>query len=176
MSFAEFQADWRGKGWRIEHAELRLDGLLQLSDGRQVALRGRIDRIDRHDSGDIAIIDYKTSEQLKSAQAKHMDGEEWLDLQLPLCRHLWEQSRGQPGAGTHVGFISLPQQAGGCKFTALELTSEQLSDAVSVAGQLVERIEALEFVPSDEAFGNRLDVLRGFGFLDLGTPVSEEGL
>ena len=53
-------------------------------------LRGRIDRIDvQESSGKRMIFDYKTSDTAKSPEKAHRKKSgEWIDLQLPLYRHL----------------------------------------------------------------------------------------
>lgn len=59
--------------------------ILRLSDGRQVMLRGRIDRIDRYDhegSVYLRVIDYKSSEQALDA------AKTWWGLQLQLLLYL----------------------------------------------------------------------------------------
>ncbi len=59
--------------------------VLILSDGREIALRGRIDRIDRYDSPDavyLRVIDYKSSQQTLDAART------WWGLQLQLLLYL----------------------------------------------------------------------------------------
>lgn len=59
--------------------------VLVLSDGREVALRGRIDRIDRYDSPEsvyLRVIDYKSSQQSLEASRT------WWGLQLQLLLYL----------------------------------------------------------------------------------------
>ena len=75
--------------WRTE-ASFGYEGglppiVLALSDGRQIALRGRIDRIDRYDTPEsvyLRVIDYKSSRQsLEAART-------WWGLQLQLLLYL----------------------------------------------------------------------------------------
>jgi hypothetical protein len=52
-------------------------------------LRGRIDRIDFQPStGKWMIIDYKSSDTPSTPEKAHRRGQQWIDLQLPLYRHL----------------------------------------------------------------------------------------
>ncbi len=69
--------------------------VLVLSDGRQIALRGRIDRIDRYDASDavyLRVIDYKSSQQSLDAART------WWGLQLQLLLYLDVCTRAIPGA------------------------------------------------------------------------------
>lgn len=82
--------------------------VLVLSDGRQVALRGRIDRIDRYDSPDgvyLRVIDYKSSQQsLEAART-------WWGLQLQLLLYLDVCSSAIPGgrpAGAFYFYVADP--------------------------------------------------------------------
>jgi ATP-dependent helicase/nuclease subunit B len=51
-----------GQGWRYVSGECRLEKTLAWPGG-QVTLHGRIDRIDEHDDGSRAVLDYKTNSQ-----------------------------------------------------------------------------------------------------------------
>ena len=69
--------------------------VLVLSDGRQIALRGRIDRIDRYDAPDavyLRVIDYKSSQQTLDAART------WWGLQLQLLLYLDVCTQAIPGA------------------------------------------------------------------------------
>jgi len=69
--------------------------VLILSDGREVALRGRIDRIDRYDAPDsvyLRVIDYKSSQQTLDAART------WWGLQLQLLLYLDVCTHAIPGA------------------------------------------------------------------------------
>jgi len=69
--------------------------VLVLSDGREVALRGRIDRIDRYDTPDsvyLRVIDYKSAQQTLEASRT------WFGLQLQLLLYLDVCTGAIPGA------------------------------------------------------------------------------
>jgi len=69
--------------------------VLILSDGREIALRGRIDRIDRYDSPEavyLRVIDYKSSQQTLDAART------WWGLQLQLLLYLDVCTHAIPGA------------------------------------------------------------------------------
>lgn len=89
--FAKRQAKRRAAGWEIAHVEWRPEGeSVPLDvDGTPIAIRGRIDRIDRHPTLGWAVLDYKTGEKASDPDKAHRrrDGS-WSDLQLPLYWHL----------------------------------------------------------------------------------------
>ena len=97
MTFAVWQAEQVAGGWRIEPAGVEC-GLSRdlIVDGQTLAVRGRIDRIDRHPEFGLRVIDYKTSDSPSTAAAAHYrkphgaTQPEWHDLQLPLYRFLVE--------------------------------------------------------------------------------------
>lgn len=89
--FAKHQARRRSEGWEIAHVEWRPQGesVALDVDGTPIAVRGRIDRIDRHATLGWAVLDYKTGEKASDPDKAHRrrDGS-WSDLQLPLYRLL----------------------------------------------------------------------------------------
>lgn len=163
---AAVQARERAAGWitvRVE-SEFTLD-----LAGLQV--RGRIDRIDRHErTGEWRVLDYKTSDTAVPPARSHLrprragdealpewrrvrfDGAEWVwtDLQLPvyLCA-----LAGEPDAPAHItgGYLNLPK-AGGEDGLALwpELSGELLAAAQACAAGVAERIRAGAFWPPAE--------------------------
>ena len=110
--------------WRTE-ASFGYEGglppiVLVLPDGRQVALRGRIDRIDRYDAPDavyLRVIDYKSS-QLSLDAAKT-----WWGLQLQLLLYLDVCTCAVPGA----------KPAGAFYFYVADPLVESETDAQAVA-------------------------------------------
>ncbi len=119
-SFATWQADWVSQGNRIRFTELNLNDdktdafhpYLDLDDGRRMNLRGRIDRIDVNPAtGRGWIFDYKSSDAVKKPEKAHFLKGKWVDLQLPLYRHVIRQSREMfPEVRDWVvGYIILPK-------------------------------------------------------------------
>jgi len=93
--------------------------VLLLSDGRKIALRGRIDRIDRYDSPDavyLRVIDYKSSQQNLDAART------WWGLQLQLLLYLDVCTHAIPGA----------KPAGAFYFYVADPLVESDTDAASV--------------------------------------------
>jgi ATP-dependent helicase/nuclease subunit B len=75
--------DWslarEAAGWRWQAAEREYNQLLELADGRQVMLYGRLDRMDEGPEGQ-AVVDYKTQSLQKLRSKLKTPGE---DVQLP---------------------------------------------------------------------------------------------
>ncbi len=164
-AFARAQSAWRLSGWRItEHVEVDQPdgGVLFHVDDAPILLRGRIDRIDVHDStGAYAILDYKTGETAASPEAKHrgkrpsnsrqqdssvsVESLEWIDLQLPLYRHL---ARGLSIAGEiKLGYVLLPKNTEQTAFQLADWTDQELAEADEVARDVVRRIRDEQFWP-----------------------------
>lgn len=113
-AFGVWQAGQVREGWRIEHVEWTPDGgsVRFDVDGVACGLRGKIDRIDRHEGmGAWRVLDYKTGERADSPASAHRgrDGR-WKDLQLPLYRHLAAQVLG--GDMPELGYVTIPRDAG----------------------------------------------------------------
>ena len=94
-AFAEWQARRAEEGWRIVAVEAAPPGggVDFDVDGEPVNVRGRIDRIDHHPELDRWVVfDYKTSDAGDPPEKTHRVGprmnKRWVDLQLPLYRHL----------------------------------------------------------------------------------------
>lgn len=105
LGFASWQAERARAGWRVVASEWDAartpdagEPALPMPEGEAaMALRGRIDRIDRHQTrGDWAVLDYKTGSDnngrtespTKTHRKGRGDSARWVDLQLPLYRHL----------------------------------------------------------------------------------------
>jgi hypothetical protein len=154
-SFADLQAAQRAGGWVIEHCELEFsqENRLELSDREDpMTIKGRIDRIDRHEvTGAYRIIDYKTGESGHGPHWIHHGvttvgpdrSLQWKDLQLPLYHHLAVRE-GITG-DVCLGYIVLPRQSDGAAFKSAEWTAEQLDDAVECARAVVRNIRAGRF-------------------------------
>jgi ATP-dependent helicase/nuclease subunit B len=94
-AFAQWQTAWYADGWRTVGVECGTpdEGVPFDVDGEPFRLTGKIDRIDRHDvTGEWAVFDYKTGERGHTPEQAHRKGRgdsaEWIDLQLPLYRHI----------------------------------------------------------------------------------------
>jgi RecB family exonuclease len=157
--FAQWQAGWRRQGWRITGTEMHPAGGdpgVPLSvDGESVLLSGRIDRVDHNDrTGEWAVFDYKTSDTSRSPEQVHRRGREkrWVDLQLPLYRHLLPFLIGPDGGPlmtvpdahqAEMGYILLPRDPGsaGAAWATgrgpAPWTAEDFAAADQVAAQVI---------------------------------------
>jgi RecB family exonuclease len=150
-AFAKQQAEWYEQGWRIEHTELSGDkaGATLDVDGEPIHLTGRIDRIDRHaESGAHAVLDYKSSDKGEGPEKTHRRSRQWVDLQLPLYRHL---ARGFVSAGpVQLGFVLLPKDVSQTRFEIADWTESQLNEADDVARDVVRAIRQQVFWPPQD--------------------------
>jgi hypothetical protein len=149
-AFAAWQAAWAAQGWRIEHAEVSPEAgtaFLEV-DGRKMLLRGRIDRIDIHEAtGKRMLFDYKTSDRATTPEKAHRKRSgEWIDLQLPLYRHLVAGLGIQGEVG--LAYIALPKDVSAVGHLAAEWTQADLDDADQAAAGVVRRVWNEEFLPA----------------------------
>src|SRR5690606_5849519 len=109
-AFARWQADWFAQGWRIRSCEKSCAVAppeLQVP-GTTIYIKGRIDRVDFNErTGEWAVLDYKSSDSGKTPRSQHQASGKWVDLQLPLYRHLAREFGAPPDA--KLGYIRLPK-------------------------------------------------------------------
>ncbi|MCB9914551.1 MAG: PD-(D/E)XK nuclease family protein [Planctomycetes bacterium] len=151
--FAALQAERRRAGWRIAHVEWKREVPMNV-DGAPITIKGRIDRIDLHDDGRVAIWDYKTGDTIKPPKNAHRrrDGS-WCDLQLPLYCHLAAELLGD-GPPAELGYVALGRDESAQGFWSADdwRTSkkecddplEPLAGAFATAQDVVRRIRAGE--------------------------------
>jgi hypothetical protein len=152
-ALARWQANWRQQGWRITYTEyeFRAGNVILQVDGDPVSLVGRVDRIDRHErSGAWAMFDYKTGDKPTPPDKAHrrnsaVEGSEWIDLQLPLYRHL-AGSLGIEGE-IQLGYIVLPKDLDATGEQFAEWTGADLAAAEATAADVVRNIRAGRFWP-----------------------------
>ena len=121
-------------------------------------LRGRIDRIDRHNkTGEWAILDYKSGARKKPNET-HFRAGRWCDLQLPLYRHLARHITGD--APVHLGYVSICDNPSEIGEDLAKWDPTQLDQADEAAREVVRKVRRLEFddigddPPQDGAFAN----------------------
>lgn len=146
-AFADWQAHWADAGWRIRHVET--DGgesraTLRITDKIEMALRGRIDRIDERD-GEFAIFDYKTGDKAKTPAETHLKGGEWVDLQLPLYRHI-ARSLGIRER-VQLGYIVLPKDVAEVGSRMAEWNTSDLDSADLCAKSVAKDVYEQHFWP-----------------------------
>jgi ATP-dependent helicase/nuclease subunit B len=188
-AFARWQAGWRAAGWSIAGVECRTPegGISFPVDGEPFAISGRIDRIDHHPEHGWALFDYKTGDAGDSPDATHRKGRDrrWVDLQLPLYRHLLADVRDaggcapfRPGDGGKIrmGYILLPRDSAnvGASFAdwtegEMELADEHAREVVRELRRNVFNYDATVISPWS---AGPLAALLGLGYLE---GAGEEG-
>ena len=149
--FARHQASWAAQGWRIQQVEASSNAAALEVDGHPMFLRGQIDRIDlnRH-TGQLAILDYKTSDSGKTPEQTHRKNDEWADLQLPLYRHLLT-ALGFEDFDTEtpieLGYILLPKDLKKSRFAMADWTESDLRDADAKAAEIIRAVRQQRFWP-----------------------------
>ena len=153
-TFADIQAQRAADGWRILHSE---DTDKQLStnfdvDSLATMLYGRIDRIDWHEpSNTILVLDYKTADAGEGPEKVHRRRGEWIDLQLPLYRHLLRSipldAGPAPDSPVALGFFLLPKDADRAAVAHADWTADDLAAADEVARDVIRKIRAQKFLP-----------------------------
>jgi RecB family exonuclease len=136
IAFARWQVESLKEGWHIAITERDLicDDFSDVN-GRPVNLIGRVDRIDRHESsGDLRVLDYKTSETAEPPNRTHRKKDEWVDLQLPLYR-LLVKSLDIKGT-VHLGYIQLPGDLSKVGYEAATWSDDELFTAETLARQV----------------------------------------
>ena len=147
-AFAEWQAPWRGAGWRI-HAterEVKDQDCPLLVDGQPLYLRGRIDRIDISEvDGRTVVFDYKSGDSAQTPDASHRERGDWIDLQMPLYRHLATALK-IPGP-VELGYILLPKNTADTRAELAQWTAAELLTADEKAFEVIRKIRAEIFWP-----------------------------
>ncbi len=154
--FAQWQAERNQAGWEIAFSEQPNTKLTTSFDvdGKPIHIMGRIDRIDYQPSSDtFEILDYKTSDRSSTPEKHHQEQGKWVDLQLPLYRHLvkdvtlfsGERVTGKP----RLGFVHLPKDLSRVDLAIAEWTESDLDDADEVARRVVRDIRANRFSSKD---------------------------
>ncbi|HEX7449581.1 MAG TPA: PD-(D/E)XK nuclease family protein [Pirellulales bacterium] len=147
-AFARWQADWAARGWRIVKTEIEVQGeqASLLVDGKPMFLKARLDRIDRNDfDGRHVIFDYKTSDSGEPPEKTHRVNGEWVDLQLPLYRHL--ASALGIGDSPALGYIVLPKDLKKITGHLAEWGQDELDSADAIAKEVVRDIWSQKFLP-----------------------------
>jgi ATP-dependent helicase/nuclease subunit B len=152
-AFAAKQAERRQQGWKIVHVEQEFgqregnEGPAQFAvDDRPALLCGRVDRIDHHEvTGAWAVLDYKSSEKAEDPAKTHCHGDDWIDLQLPLYRHLVRELN--VTGDVKLGYIQLPKDTTKTGFKLAEWTDDDLRRADETAREVVRRIRDGIFWP-----------------------------
>jgi len=172
------QAQLHAEGWRIVQVEREFE--LPISG---LVFRGKIDRIDEHEaSGDLRVIDYKTSEKAEAPDKVHLVGlskikgikvvplpewrlwaaedakrrRAWADLQLPVYERACAGAF--PGRVLRCGYFHLPKAVGGTGLSLWEdYTPEVAASAWACAEGVATAIARREFWPPSELLGQEAE-------------------
>jgi ATP-dependent helicase/nuclease subunit B len=179
--FARRQAARTADGWHIEKVEWAPSEPVSLDvDGEAAALVGRIDRIDQHEDGRWAILDYKFGEKAKYPKTEHLRWGEWVNVQLPLYALLAREVIGE--AHPELGYFNLAatDSDSGVQL-AKEFDGATLDAALDTARQVVREVreqlssDAPEFaLGQPKIFDPILADLCGQGLLSLDAEEEEE--
>jgi ATP-dependent helicase/nuclease subunit B len=189
-AFASWQANRAAEGWRIVGVECRTpDGGIPFPvDGAPFVISGRIDRIDHHPEHGWALLDYKTGDRGDGPEDTHRRGRaeprEWVDLQLPLYRHLLPHVLDARGvnpaaaadpAAVQLGYLLLPRDPDGVGVVQADWSAEQLEAADERAREVVRFLRRNEFVFEPAAASGAEGALGGLlGALSLLAGEEEE--
>lgn len=155
-AFAEWQAGRNREGWRIvfseDSAERRSLETKWPVDDKPFLLQGRIDRIDYHESlRRLCVLDYKTADRGDDPGRTHRKKDEWVDLQLPLYRHLIRDAKLPPEVATdaavELGYIVLPLDVKSAGLLLADWDTPTLESADEKAREIVRAIRNSEFWP-----------------------------
>ena len=151
--FASCQAKQVREGWRIVFAENDEEHGIEaccLDLDEPITLVGRIDRIDYHEATKtICILDYKTADKAEHPEKTHRPKERWLDLQLPLYRHLW-RALGLAIADdctVQLGYFNLPKQLEATGISPASWDDSALREADDVAREVIRNLRAEVYEP-----------------------------
>lgn len=148
-AFAAQQAAHAVRGWRIQNVESSAEVTWSVDDEAFV-IHGKIDRIDYNSrSNGWAIYDYKTGDSGIKPDAAHRTGgrrgKTWVDLQLPLYRHL-ARALGVDGE-PELGYIVLPKSTDATGFEMAGWSLAELAEADAQAEEVIRRVRDEEFWP-----------------------------
>ncbi len=148
--FSGLQAAQREEGWQIVSCEELLYHELMV-DNKPFTIRGKIDRVDQHETtGKVAVWDYKTSDSGNDPQKAHLKNKKWIDLQLPLYRHLVKEVDILKGANLDdvtLGYVLLSKNLNEIQFAKARWDSSMLDYADKEAHKVIRQIRAGVFGP-----------------------------
>jgi ATP-dependent helicase/DNAse subunit B len=149
------QSARRRAGWHIWKVEASVGEKDQAGidvDGRRMLIRGRFDRIDHHDDGRWAILDYKTHGH--PPRKKHLertpDGDRWVDLQLPIYRLMIPYLVGEEVDPKDVAlaYFNISEKEAETRINEADFTPAEFAAADEVIRDCVRGIRAGRFEPA----------------------------
>jgi hypothetical protein len=160
--FSNWQARWAAEGWEIKHSELTVDSgksYLELPKGGKMEIQGRIDRIDYHPGRkEWFVFDYQTGEKGRTPDETHRLRGEWIDLQLPLYKHLLLQMGiAEP---IRLGFILLPADPQLLGEKEASWVAGEIDSALQTAKSVAQLVHDQVFWPPNNLRRNTIDDYR----------------
>lgn len=154
---AKVQAQWRRAGWHIQQVEASVGEQNNAGidvDGQRMIIRGRFDRIDRHDDGRWAILDYKTHGHLpRKKHLKKVAGvDRWVDLQLPIYRLMIPYLVGDEVDPQRValGYFNVSEKEAETRINEADFTAAEFAAADELIIRCIRDIWAGRFEPSPD--------------------------
>lgn len=151
--FAVCQSEHRKSGWQIVSTEELLAHDLDV-DGEVFTITGKIDRVDRHEeTRQVAIWDYKTSDKGQDPTKAHIKSKQWIDLQLPLYRHLVKEVdvvKSDNLATVKLGYVLLSRNLDDIRFEEAQFDSPMLAEADELVMDCIRKIRQGIFWPPVE--------------------------
>ena len=148
--FAPLQAQRAIDGWKILATETYIEHGM-IVDDEPFIIRGTIDRVDVHSqTGEVEIWDYKSADAGDSPDRKHRNKNVWIDLQLPLYRHLAKEIMELDGRdidGAKLGYVVLPRELDKSRFEQAKWSGEQLEQADEEARRIIRKVREGKFWP-----------------------------
>ena len=148
-AFAEWQANQRAEGKRIEYIEYDSATVDKVFLSGTVLLKGRIDRIDRDEkNGDVVIWDYKTSKTETDPSKDRTAAGEWVDFQLPLYHHILRTTGMATEGKIRVGYLYLSRDRT-IKPKSIQWEKADIDGAVHRAEEIIQELATKNFEPPD---------------------------
>jgi ATP-dependent helicase/DNAse subunit B len=156
---ARVQAERRKQGWQIVKVEDSVGSHNNAGievDGRRMTIRGRFDRVDRHEqTGDWAILDYKSHGHIprkKHLQKVGRDQYRWIDLQLPIYRLMIPCLVGESVDPDRVrlGYFNIGDKETDTRINEADFKPEEFRQAEEVIKDCIRRIWQGDFRPSSD--------------------------
>jgi len=157
-AFAARQVELVQEGWRIVYAEDEADDeedrnqlIVPLpANGTLIELAGRIDRIDFHEGrGILRVLDYKTADNGAKPEKTHRKKDAWIDLQLPLYRHLVRATelKRESAQPIELGYFNLPKRLTETGVSLATWDKDTLKNADDIAVAVICSIRNKDFWP-----------------------------
>jgi len=156
---ANEQAKRMSEGWVIYDTETEVEQSGEsgiVVDGKRMAVRGRIDRIDRHSgTGQWAILDYKTHGHKPEKKHLRFDPDtgtaKWIDLQLPIYRMMIPQlGIDADPKQVQLGYFNVSDKEKETCVNIADFSETLMEQAEQLIRDLVRRIFACDFAPTTD--------------------------